>query len=134
MGVIELVFAIVSKEVVQAGAYQFLVAGFAAQGPADQRGRSIAHVAGNHVVGQFRALHMPQRGIDRMHQIQPGVDQRAIKVEDHQLDFAGVEWAIDLDHAVLSEYPQNPSTTKDTKYHEGLDLRVSFVNLCVLCG
>jgi len=26
------------------------------------------------------------------------------------------------------------STTKDTKYHEGFNLRLSFVNLRVLCG
>ncbi len=77
----------------------FLVAGLAAQGPADQRGRSISHVAGNHIVGQFRPLHMPQRGIDRVHQIEAGVDQRAVKVEDYQLDCAGIEWAIEFDHA-----------------------------------
>jgi uncharacterized Zn-finger protein len=34
-----------------------------------------------------------------VHQIQAGVDQGAVEVEDHQLDCEGVEWAIEFDHA-----------------------------------
>ncbi len=42
---------------------------------------------------------MPQRGIDRVHQVQAGINQRAVKIEDHQLDGVRIEWAIEFDHA-----------------------------------
>ena len=96
-------FAVVSQEVLQARAHQLLVAGLLAQGAADQRRRSIPDVAGNHIVGQFGTLHMAQGGIDRMHQVETGVDQRTVKVENQQLEFYGIEWAMEFDHASASE-------------------------------
>ena len=77
-------FAVVSQKVFQARAHQLLVAGLVAQGAADQRRRSIPDVAGNHIVGQFGTLHMAQRGIDRVHQVETRVDQRTVKIEDQQ--------------------------------------------------
>ena len=51
---------------------------------ANQRRSAVPDVAGNHIVGQFGTLHMPQGGIDRVHQVEPRVDQGAVKVEDQQ--------------------------------------------------
>ena len=97
VSVVQFVFPIISQEIFQAGAHQLLVVGLGAQGPADQRGRSIPDVAGNHVVGQFGALHMPQRGIDRMHQVEAGVDQRAVKIENQQSNSMRIERAVEFD-------------------------------------
>ena len=98
VGVVQFVFAVVGEKVFQAGAHQLLVVGLVAERPPDQRRRPVSHVAGNHAVGQFGALHVPQGGIDRVHQVQAGINQRAVKIKDHQPDCMGIEWAIESDH------------------------------------
>ena len=70
---------------------------------ADQHGRAVAYVAGNQVFGQFGTPQVPQRGVDRVHQVEAGVDQRAIEVEDEQLDGLGVELAMEADHWIFQD-------------------------------
>ena len=40
---------------------------------------------------------MPQRGIDRVNQIQTRIDQGSIEIENYQLEREGIELAIEFD-------------------------------------
>ncbi len=101
-GVVELVLAIVSKEKLQALADQRFIDGFAAQRSLNQDGSAVAHIAGNHVVRQLGPPDMAERGVDGMHQVESRIDQRAVEIEDYQLDGLRIEGAAGLNHA-LSE-------------------------------
>ena len=97
-GVVELVLAIVRQKKLQTLAHDGLVDHLSAQRALDQNRRAIAHVAGDNVVGQLGPPDMAQRGIHRVHQIEPRIDQRAIEIENHQLDRARIEGAAGMDH------------------------------------
>ena len=44
---------------------------------------------------------MPQRGIDRVNQIQTRIDQGSIEIENYQLEREGIELAIEFDQGAL---------------------------------
>ena len=85
-GVIELVLAIIREKKFQPLADQCFIDRLSAQRPLNQDWRAIAHVARDHLIGQLRPPDMAQGSIDGMHQVQAGVNQRAVQVKDHQLD------------------------------------------------
>ena len=96
--VIEFVLPVIREEELQALAYKCFVSGLAAERPLDQDRRAIAHVAGDDVVRQLRPLDMAQCGVDRMHQIEARVNQRAVQVEDHESDGVRVKSAARTNH------------------------------------
>jgi len=53
-------------------------------------------VGGDDFSGQFRRLKCPEHGIDRVNQVEAGVDEGAIQVKDQELDLVRVERAIGL--------------------------------------
>ncbi len=44
---------------------------------------------------------MLEHGVHRVDEVKARIDQRAIKVEDQQLDLAGIELAVEFDHLFL---------------------------------
>ena len=51
----------------------------------EQRGAS-SDVFADFVVGDARAAHVFERGVDGQHQVELGVDERAVEVEDQHPD------------------------------------------------
>ena len=92
---------VVGQEILQPLADQGLVIGVGTEGAADQSGCAIADVAGNQLVGEFGASQMPERGIDRVNQVKPRVNERAIEIENEQLDGARFELTVEADHGVF---------------------------------
>ena len=97
VGVVEFVDAVVGEEVLERFVYQMLVAGIAER-PPDQGGSAVADVGGDAVAGEFGASEVLEHGVDGMDEIEAGVDQGAVEIEDEQLDLVGIEWAVELDH------------------------------------
>ena len=95
---IEFVFPVVSQKKFQPLANQRFLRCFAAERTLDQDGRPVAHVAGNHFIRQFRPPNVAKRCIDRVHQVQPRIDQRAVEIEDHKFDQMRIESAQGSDH------------------------------------
>ena len=60
--------------------------------PANEHGRAIADVGANHLDGQFLAAIVAQHGIDPSRQVELGIDQGAIEIEDDELDFLERKW------------------------------------------
>ena len=101
VSMIQLVRTVISEEILQGLFHEGFVFGIA-QGAPHQHRRPVAHIGGNHFVWQFRTLEMPQHGIDRVHQVKPGVNQRAVQIKDQQPNLLGFEFAIELDHKKVS--------------------------------
>ncbi len=73
--------AIVAQEIGEPP-FDFRVADALAQRPAHQHRRAIADEAENHLVDMRFASQVRQRGIHRVRQIELGINQRAVQVED----------------------------------------------------
>ena len=99
-GVIKFVFTVVRQEKLQALPHERIVDRLAAERALNQNWSAITHIAGNHVIGQRRPSDVAQRGVHGVHQIEARINQRAIEIEDHQLDRVRVKGAAGLDHAL----------------------------------
>ena len=58
---------------------------FDGQGAAHEHGGAVADEAGDDSVGQVRAAHVLERGVDAVAQVARRVDQRSIQIEDESL-------------------------------------------------
>ncbi len=111
-GVVQLVLAVVEDEVLQGLAHQVAVVGVA-QGAADQHRRAVAHVALHHLHRQLHPPELAQHGIDRIGQVYARIHQRAVQIEDQQLDVFGGDLAVYPNHSDLTPdsfrvYPPAP--------------------------
>ena len=97
--VIQFVFAIVRQKKLQTLAHDGLLNRLAAERALNQNRRAIAHITGNHIIGQLRTPDVAQRRVHRVHQIEARINQRAVEIEDHQLNRVRVEGAAGLNHA-----------------------------------
>ena len=61
--------------------------GVAAQGSRDQGRSALAYVAENLLVRQRIAAQFREGGVDRKGQVEFGIDQRAVQIEDQGADF-----------------------------------------------
>src|SRR5579863_5507508 len=61
--------------------------GVAAQGARDQRWCALADKAENLFVRQGISSHIGEGGVDRKGQVEFGIDQRAVQIEDQRADF-----------------------------------------------
>ena len=91
-------FPIVREEKLQALAHQRIIHRLAAQGSLNQNRSAVAHVAGDYAIGQIRSPDVAQRGVHGVHQIEARIDQRTVKIEDHELDRMWVKRAARPDH------------------------------------
>ena len=80
-GVIQHVRPVIAQKVAQP-ALHLLIAGSVAQRFAHQRLRPIPHKTENRFMDVLRAAHVIQHRVDRKCQVQLGIDQRAVQVED----------------------------------------------------
>ncbi len=72
-----------------------LIRGIAQRAP-HQHGRAIADVGRDDIQGKVVPSEVPQHPIDGVGQVVARIDQRAIKVENEQLDTLGGYGAIDF--------------------------------------
>ena len=91
-GVVELVGAVVGEEEVEGAAEEVVavagvegveIAGIA-EGAADEHGGAVADVAGDEGIGQGRLADVDEGGVYGVAEVERGVDQRAVKIEDQQ--------------------------------------------------
>jgi hypothetical protein len=83
-GEVELVDAVVVEEEGKSLGYIFFVVGVAfgvAEGAAHQHGGSVTDVAGDDGFGEFGLAKMGEGGVDGVAEIDPGVDESAVKIE-----------------------------------------------------
>ena len=83
--VVQHVLAIVGEEKRQR-LFAFLPGGARAERPFDQPRRSLANVAKNLIMRQRRAAMFLQRGIDGNSEINTGIDERAVEIENEDTD------------------------------------------------
>jgi hypothetical protein len=55
-----------------------------AEGAADEHGGAVADVAGDEGVGQGRLADVGEGGVDGVAEVEGGVDERAVEIEDEQ--------------------------------------------------
>ena len=77
-----MVFVVRKKKLQRALAFRFR--GVAAQSAADQLRRAVADVAGDGVFVKLLAAHFRQHGVDGSDQVQLGIDERAVQVENQR--------------------------------------------------
>ena len=85
--VVQHVIAIILQEELQ----RFLHLGFGglrSQHAADQHRRAVAHVGVDSLMLDRRHAHVAARGIGGMRQVELGIDQRAVQIEDDQIHYA----------------------------------------------
>ena len=68
------------------GAIQLVRCGVRAEGFSDQHWSAIADVAGNCIFMEFVALYVAQHGVDGMDQVELGIDESAVEIEDERAD------------------------------------------------
>src|SRR5689334_19424939 len=86
-GVVEFMDAVVVKEECQGFGYIFLVVNVAlgvAEGAADEERGPVADVAGDDGFGEFRFAEVGKGGVDGVAEIDAGVDEGAVEVEDEE--------------------------------------------------
>ena len=59
----------------------------AAKGASDQPGSALPHVAENRLVVQRRSPQFRERGVHAQGQVELGIDQRAVQIEDQRAHF-----------------------------------------------
>jgi hypothetical protein len=83
-GEVELVDAVVVEEEGKSLGYILFVmdvAFWVAEGAADEHGCSVTDVAGDDGFGEFGLAEMGEGGVDGVAEIDPGVDESAVKIE-----------------------------------------------------
>ncbi len=91
-GVVELVGAVVGEEEVEGAAEEGVgVAGVegvevvrVAEGSADEHGGAVADVAGDEGIGQGRLADVGERCVYGVAEVEGGIDERAVEIEDKQ--------------------------------------------------
>src|SRR5579862_4588610 len=101
-GVIQFVFAIVRQKKFQSFADGGFINLLSSQRALNENGRTVADIAGDHVVGKFGTSNVAQRGVHRMHQVKTGIYQRAVEIEDDELDGTWIKGTTSADH----EFPE----------------------------
>jgi hypothetical protein len=81
-GVVHFVSFVMSEEKFE-GAVEFGGRGAEAQGFGDQDGGAVADVAGDDFFGELGALQFAQGGVDGMDQVELGIDEGAVQVENY---------------------------------------------------
>ena len=98
VGMVELVNAVVAEEVLQPFLYHAFIAGIA-KGATHQHRSAVAYVGSDHIAGKLGASEVLQHGVDGVDEVEARIDQGSVEVEDQQLDLAGIELALEFDHA-----------------------------------
>jgi hypothetical protein len=86
-GVVELVEAVVVEEEGESFGYIFFVVDVAlgvAEGPADEKGSSVADVTGDDGFGEFGLAEVGEGGVDGVTEVGAGVDEGAVEIEDEE--------------------------------------------------
>ena len=87
VGVVELVDAVIVEEECKGFGYVFFVVDVAfgvAEGPADEKGGAVADVAGDDGFGELGLAEVGQGGVDGVAEIDAGVDEGAVEIEDKE--------------------------------------------------
>jgi len=87
VGEVEFVDAVVIEEEGKGFGYILLVvdvAGRVAEGAADEHGGSVADIAGDDGFGELGLAEMEEHGVDGVAEVDAGVDEGAIEVEDQE--------------------------------------------------
>src|SRR5260370_40626936 len=95
--VVELMFPIVGKEILQ-GLFEELLVVRIAERSANEHWCAISHIGSHNLAGQFRMLEVAEHGIDRVDQVETRIYQSSIQVKDHQLHRARIKLAMELGH------------------------------------
>lgn len=88
MGVVEFVNAVVVEEEGEGCGYIFFVVDVAfgiAEGPADEKGGTVADVAGNDGFGELGLAEVGEGGVDGVAEIDAGVDEGTVEIEDEEV-------------------------------------------------
>src|SRR5580704_7590643 len=97
VSMVKFMYPVIGEKILQSVFQKLLVLGIA-QGPSYQYWSAIPDVGRDNFVRQLGTAKMPQHGVDRVHQIEPRVNQSAIQVKDQQLDRTRIELAVEFDH------------------------------------
>jgi len=89
--------AVIGEEVVESILDQAFIAGIA-EGAAHQHWGAVAYVGGDDIAGEFRASQVLEHGVYGVDEVEAGVDQGSVEIEDQQPDVPGIELAVELDH------------------------------------
>ena len=81
---VEVVLAVVLQEELE-GFLHLVFGGLLAERAPDQNGSAVADVGVNALVRERRHAHVAARGVDGIRQIQPGIDQGAVEVENDEV-------------------------------------------------
>lgn len=87
VGEIELMDTVVVEKIREDLGYIFFIVNVAfgvAEGTADEHGSSVANVAGDDRLWKRRFVEVVEGGVDRVAEVDAGVDQRAVKIEDDE--------------------------------------------------
>src|SRR5437868_13672976 len=98
MSMLQYVRAGVSKKIIQCLLQEVLVFGIAQSAPYQYRG-AISDIGSDNVSRQLGTAKMAEHSVDRVHQVEPRINQSTVKIEDEQLDLTRVELAIEFNHA-----------------------------------
>ena len=90
-------FERIGDKVVESAGQQRVVECFRVKSSADKCRRDVGHITGDQVLGQLGTFHVPQRGVDRVDQVEAGIDQSAVEVEDDQPERGRIELAMEFD-------------------------------------
>ncbi len=77
-----MVFVVREKKLQRSLAFRFR--GVVAQSAADQLRRAVADVAGDSVFVQLLAAHFREHGVDGADQVELGIDERAVQIENQR--------------------------------------------------
>lgn len=87
VGEVQFVNSVVVEEICEDFGYIFFVVNVAfgvAEGAADEHGSSVANVTGDDRFGERGSVEMSEGGVDGVAEVDAGVDQRAVKIEDDE--------------------------------------------------
>jgi hypothetical protein len=86
-GVVELMDTVVVEKECKGFGYIFFIVDVAlgiAEGPADEERGSVADVAGDDGLGELRLAEVGAGGVDGVAEVDAGVDERAVEIEDEE--------------------------------------------------
>ena len=115
VGMVKFVYSVVGEKIVQCFFQELLVFRIA-EGAPHQHGSAISDVGSDHFTGQLGPPKMPEHGIDGMNQVEPRINQGAVKVEDQQLDRTGIELAVEFDHRARAGFRINDEEAISTQH------------------
>jgi hypothetical protein len=102
-GVIEFVGTVVSEEVVERLVEEVLVVGIAERATYEH-GCTVSDVGSDDVAGEFGAMEVAESCVDGVNEVETGVDEGAIEIEDDELDGTRIEAAVPAEHGVRIQW------------------------------